>query len=437
MKLIATQTVTTAQPSIEFTSIPGNFTDLYVLMSARSSRSSVIAEVLISFNGNTSNFTNRRLFGNGSTVESTTNTQGGRGAGFINGNDLTANTFGNYGLYIPNYAGATNKSVSIDSVNETNGTEAHQAIFAVQWANTSPITSTTFTLQDSTNFQPGTVVSLYGIGGAGDANTPKATGGMIQKIGDYWVHTFTASGTFTPTAPLSNVEYLVVAGGGGGGGAEAGAGGAGGYRSSVVGESSGGGASAESRLSLAAGTAYTVTIGAGGASRLQLNSFNGTDSVFGSITSLGGGGGAYNAVGLTGGSGGGSSYQSTGGSGTTNQGFAGGGGFIGGNWYGGGGGGASAVGQAGQSSKGGNGGNGVASSITGSSVTRAGGGGAGTNGAGGAGGGGAGSTGPSIGSSGTVNTGGGGGGGFYVASPTTFYAGGSGGSGIVVVRYLA
>ena len=80
------------------------------------------------------------------------------------------------------------------------------------------------------------------------------------------------------------VEYLVIAGGGAGGSGYGAGGGAGGYRCSVAGESSGGGASAESALSLVAGT-YTVTVGAGGSSA------NGSNSVFSTITSIGGGAG--------------------------------------------------------------------------------------------------------------------------------------------------
>ena len=45
-----------------------------------------------------------------------------------------------------------------------------------------------------------------------------ATGGTITTDGDYKVHTFTTSGTFTVTEAGTNaeVEYLVIAGGGGG-----------------------------------------------------------------------------------------------------------------------------------------------------------------------------------------------------------------------------
>ena len=45
---------------------------------------------------------------------------------------------------------------------------------------------------------------------------PVATGGTITTDGDYKVHTFNSSGTFTvTTAGTTGVEYLVVGGGGG------------------------------------------------------------------------------------------------------------------------------------------------------------------------------------------------------------------------------
>jgi hypothetical protein len=67
----------------------------------------------------------------------------------------------------------------------------------------------------------------------------------------------------------TTVEYLVIAGGGSGGAGGAGGGGgggAGGYRTNFTG-GSGGGASPESAFTATFGTAYTVTLGAGGADR--------------------------------------------------------------------------------------------------------------------------------------------------------------------------
>jgi hypothetical protein len=231
----------------------------------------------------------------------------------------------------------------------------------------------------------------------------QATGGTVTTDGDYKIHTFTSSDTFTVTqtsgvSANNAVEYLVVAGGGGGaGGWEAGGGGAGGYRSSVVGESSGGGASAESKLSLTA-QAYTVTVGAAGAGGASgVAGSDGGDSTFSTITSVGGGGSAAYNTGLngrSGGSGGGvaSDYR-TAGAGTAGQGYAGGN-HPDTTYYaaGTGGGGAGQIGQGNSGQTGGDGGDGVASSINGTSTYRAGGGGGAsyyaTGGTGGLGGGG-------------------------------------------------
>jgi len=237
------------------------------------------------------------------------------------------------------------------------------------------------------------------------------------------------------------VEYLVIAGGGGGGETIGGGGGAGGYRTNVVGATSGAGSNAESTLNLTTGT-YGVTIGAAGTGydgTGYINGTNGADSVFGSITSIGGsGGGGYNippptAGGSGGGAGAGSGSPSAG---TAGQGYIGGAANANSN-AGGGGGGAGAAGAANSGNTAGAGGAGLSSSINGTLTFRAGGGGGGgrsgvgTHAAGGTGGGGSGST-TGVGVAGTANTGGGGGGGGYVGE----LAGGNGGSGIVIVRYL-
>jgi len=240
--------------------------------------------------------------------------------------------------------------------------------------------------------------------------------------------------------PTYDVDFLIIAGGGGGGSDYGSGGGAGGYRASFNSETSGGGGSSESALTLTVGTQYTVTVGAGGTgARLGTN---GGDSVFSTITSIGGGNGTGENSGAVGngGSGGGSVYMyGVIGLGTANQGFNGGSGPSGSPFTPGGGGGAGAVGGNGTSSSAGAGGNGVASTITGSSVTRAGGGGGGYTstvnkpaGAGGSGGGGAGgATQAADGIAGTTNTGSGGGGG---GGDDASNVGGNGGSGIIIIR---
>ena len=236
-----------------------------------------------------------------------------------------------------------------------------------------------------------------------------------------------------PNQKTPAVDYLVVAGGGGGGGAAA---------SGGTSHASGGGGAGgllQGSLPIVSGSTYTITIGTGGpAGTGAVQGTNGVNSVFGPITSTGGGGGGYGSQfdspsGSFGGSGGGGArYAGRISYGVSGQGNGGGGGNGAGSYGGGGGGGAGTVGLT-SSSPGGNGGAGIASDISGTRTTYAGGGGGGgltVSGAGGAGGGGAGGA-AGNGTAGTANTGGGGGG--SLASTTT--TGGAGGSGVVIISY--
>jgi hypothetical protein len=254
--------------------------------------------------------------------------------------------------------------------------------------------------------------------------------------------------SFLNDAPSVTVEYLVIAGGGGGAGAIGGGGGAGGYRSSVSGETSGAGSPAEAALSVPLSTALNIRIGAGGSGGPDTGSggavtgTNGANSIFSTITSIGGGTSrTYLGNGLDGGSGGGGARNSgLGGSGTADQGFAGGTGSAtggtDGQGSGAGGGGAGSVGGNASGSTPGSGGSGVASSITGSSVTRAGGGGGGSyqgsTSSGGSGGGGRGGDGTTSSLAGTANTGSGGGAGGYKYNGSK--SGSNGGSGVIIVK---
>ena len=216
-----------------------------------------------------------------------------------------------------------------------------------------------------------------------------ATGGTITTDGNYKVHTFTSSGTFSVSqVGDETADWLVIAGGGTGGLGgttsatsidRGGGGGAGGLRTSY-GSTSGGGASAESNVAFTASN-YTITVGAGGA-RTNNGSVGGVSSISGSgvsISTVGGGKGGYNYAtaysGSSGGSGGGTSrgvLGGTGGAGTAGQGYAGGPrDGVQGDYWASAGGGAAAQGAANSTSAGTGGGAGLAVSITGSSVTYA------------------------------------------------------------------
>lgn len=237
---------------------------------------------------------------------------------------------------------------------------------------------------------------------------------------------------------LSSVEVLVVAGGGGGGFRHGAGGGAGGLIYNT-------------NYSISENVSIFVGAGGMGAISSGIRSTNGQNSIFGSLTAIGGGGGGQwdsYGNGLNGGSGGGSAGSGSRSSGTAGQGYAGGINSTGGHPYNhGGGGGAGSSGQDGTAVNCGDGGVGLyidAFSTYGEAGYFSGGGAGGshdpipTDGMRGSGGlGGGGDSGflsiNSPGEDGIPNTGGGGGG---ASTPGGGNArGGNGGSGIVLVRY--
>jgi hypothetical protein len=419
--------------SIVFANIPQTgYTDLKIVVSARHSTTS--ADMYLSFNNLTTNLSDRVAYGLGASTVGSNAVSNIRLT--INSGSSTANTFGNSEIYIPNYASAVAHSVSVDSVAEDNGTTNNiMWIGAGLWNSATAITSINLSLSTG-NFAANSTFSLYGIAALGTTPTiaPKAIGGnRIDNDGTYWYHTFTSSGSFVPQVGLT-ADLLVVAGGGGGG--ELGGGGG------------AGGLLAYASQSLANGTNYSCTIGAGGAGTNNTggtSGVSGSNSTFQGLTAAsgGGGGGRYDSSGLTGGSGGGAGRQFvTAATGTSGQGNNGGVGIASYASSAAGGGGAGAVGANATNPNGGAGGIGsntysswASATSTGVSGYYAGGGGGGsigaTAGAGGTGGGGTGSVSSGLfGSNGTANTGGGAGGGSGGGS-----TGGTGGSGIIIVRY--
>lgn len=153
--------------SIDFIAIPQNYTDLLLKVSGRVAGTGTGTQLRVQFNssGGTA-YSDRLIEGTGSSVISASRSgnaymylltlvQGGGGA--------YANTWGNGEIYIPNYTGSTNKSVSMDGVTENNGTLAYVEAVAGLWANTAAITSINLTSQDASNFVQYSTATLYGI----------------------------------------------------------------------------------------------------------------------------------------------------------------------------------------------------------------------------------------------------------------------------------
>lgn len=269
--------------------------------------------------------------------------------------------------------------------------------------------------------------------------------------------------TFVPscTGQGGKVELLAVAGGGGGAhGTDNGNG---------VGGGGAGGLVHNNSFTVVSDASISVTVGSGGTGGAASDTgpaFSGGNTVFGSITAIGGGKGGTAGGGTqirdasTGGSGGGGGFSSnstSGQAGTAGQGNAGGDFHNASNFYrGGGGGGAGSAGKDGTADAttgGAHGGDGLAFDISGEKKFYAGGGGgashsgySGTGGIGGTGGSGVGgdaangdgtSAVADIGNNAVPNTGSGGGASTWPGSGGAERVGGSGSNGTVIVRYPA
>jgi hypothetical protein len=167
---IATVSLGSAAASIDFTSIPSTYTDLCLKISGRSDYSGTRAAVYITFNSNTgSNYSSRRLIGYDSNLTLSDSSSAGAPTanatlGAIVGSTATASTFSNNELYMPNYAGSTNKSFSHDFTVENNSSSAWQVgLSAALWDQTSAITSISLSLQAASNFVTNSTATLYGI----------------------------------------------------------------------------------------------------------------------------------------------------------------------------------------------------------------------------------------------------------------------------------
>jgi hypothetical protein len=149
--------------SIDFTSIPSTYTDLVLKVSLRAETSGIDA-AKVTFNSSSSGYSYRSIWSSGSGTPASYN---GSSDGFFQlqysgGTSSTGSTFTSGEMYIPNYAGSTNKSASLDQVQENNATTAYMVPMALLWSNTAAITSITIA-QSNGNLAQYSTATLYGV----------------------------------------------------------------------------------------------------------------------------------------------------------------------------------------------------------------------------------------------------------------------------------
>jgi hypothetical protein len=151
--------------TMSFTSIPATYTDLVLKLTTRDT--AVTADtgaVKVTFNSSATGYTNKNMVGTGSATSG-----GSAGTTYIDAglNGLmpttgnTASVFSNIEIYIPNYAGSNNKSVSVDTAGENNQANTYCGLVAGLWSNTAAINR--ITLTGASNFVQYSSATLYGI----------------------------------------------------------------------------------------------------------------------------------------------------------------------------------------------------------------------------------------------------------------------------------
>jgi hypothetical protein len=161
-ELIASSTVGSGGvSSIDFNSIPGTYTDLCIKISARKTDTS--ANIRWTINGTSTGYSERMLYNADGTVYSTSAAASGYFQFlYATPSNYRSDTFSNADIYIPNYAGSTHKTISVDNAQENNTTSIVQNITVALWSNTAAITSLSFGTA-SGNIAQYSTAYLYGV----------------------------------------------------------------------------------------------------------------------------------------------------------------------------------------------------------------------------------------------------------------------------------
>jgi len=162
---IAESIVSTPQTSVTFSSIPQNYTDLLIYVSARSNRASGADNITMSLNGSTSNVTWKLIYTDGTNIATASGTN--NSFVYVTGANATSNSFGNSKIYIPNYNSSTNpKIINMDGAAANNSTsDSWGGIDAVLWnpATQAAITSIGFGVYNGTGYLTNSAFTIYGI----------------------------------------------------------------------------------------------------------------------------------------------------------------------------------------------------------------------------------------------------------------------------------
>lgn len=161
---IATTTLGSAASTITFSSIPGTYTDLRLVVVARGTTASTGVGINLRFNSDSAtNYSRTYLFGDGTSADTGRSTGSTAISGTMPGSSVASGIFAMNTLDIFSYAGSTNKtSLMTISKDMNNGGSDYAWVQTNLWRSTSAITTVTLTTA-SGNFDTGTTATLFGI----------------------------------------------------------------------------------------------------------------------------------------------------------------------------------------------------------------------------------------------------------------------------------
>ena len=171
-------TTATNGTSISFTSIPQTYTDLQLVISAKTTYNGGggSLSLAIAFNSTGTNYSSKYIqyYGTSTVISGsdTTTTMGGITGGILRAvmvssfDSTVTSTFGNSSIYIPNYTSSNNKPYSVEGAVEANSSASNGvqglAMTAGLWSNSAAITRIDLGAEVGNFVSPSTFY-LYGI----------------------------------------------------------------------------------------------------------------------------------------------------------------------------------------------------------------------------------------------------------------------------------
>ena len=156
---LANTTLGSNSTTITFSSIPGTYQDLYLVVVGRSSGGFFQN---IRFNGDSgSNYNTVRFTSNASTI--TSGTYAGANRGLISDQSLNSSITGAAFVHILDYARTDKHKTTIGDVHVDNST--YNEMLCNRWANTAAITTVALSSDSGQTYLAGTTFALYGVTG--------------------------------------------------------------------------------------------------------------------------------------------------------------------------------------------------------------------------------------------------------------------------------